>query len=931
MNPETAIIEIKNLFNQGRHSEAVKKAVQICQNFPSSIEIRKLLGNIHFLLRNFEESIQLFDQVISLNPNDAEAIFNLGILHLQTNQLKISEEYLKHYLSINPNDYVGWITFSEIHFKLKEYKKSIFDCDTAIKINSNFPESWLHKGNAYTGLKQYKEAVYCYDHAINLNPMFFDAFNNKGFALGELNQFTDAITAIDKAIAIKSDSFQAWFNKGNIFLKLNQHTEALNCYNKSIALNPYFDKAVINKSNVLKNLKQYEEALDTCDIFIKLRPNIPEGWSNKASILSILNRFDDAMSCYEQAIALQPDFVAAWSNKGNTLHELKQYDNAISCYDKALSFNPNFSEAWANKANTLNKLGQYILALESCETALKIDENFPEAWAIKADALNGIGKFNEALICYQKAISLDPNSAQAWSNMGNTLNKLKLSAEALRCFEKSIELNPNLAEAWSNKGNALSKIKNFEDSLNCFKKAYQLNPQIDFLLGDIINAKLRVCNWHSLHKNISECISAIENGKLTIDPFTAFGFIDNPELLKRCSQIYARKKFGNKSSNSLQTVKKVKNTKIKLGYFSADFHDHATSYLIAELFELHNREEFEIYGFSFGPISNSQIRNRLEKSFNKFYVVNDLTDSDVSELSRSIDIDIAIDLKGFTLDARTNIFSNRCAPIQVSYLGFPGTMGTHFMDYIIADNVICPEDYEKYYTEKIIYLPDSYQVNDSKRIISDHPFTKAELGLPDNSFVYCCFNNNYKILPEIFDVWMDILKNTTETVIWLFEDNPSATTNLKLEAIKRGVSDQRLIFAKSMPLDKHLSRHKFADLFLDTRPYNAHTTASDALWAGLPILTYPGNSFPSRVASSLLKSVGLDELIVCSLDEYRDKAIQFANNPSQLNIIKEKLANNKSSFPLFDTKRFTANLEKAYKSIYNDYLQGLAPNNVRVK
>jgi predicted O-linked N-acetylglucosamine transferase (SPINDLY family) len=352
---------------------------------------------------------------------------------------------------------------------------------------------------------------------------------------------------------------------------------------------------------------------------------------------------------------------------------------------------------------------------------------------------------------------------------------------------------------------------------------------------------------------------------------------------------------------------------------------------MVELFEAHDNSKFELYGFSFGLSPNDEMKARVSAAFDQFYDVSSLTDIDVVLLSRKLKIDISVDLKGYTKDNRAGIFAMGCAPIQVNYLGYPGTMGADYIDYIIADKIVIPESSQDDFTEKVVYLPDSYQVNDSKRNISDRLFTKSELGLPQNGFIFCCFNNNYKILPATFDGWMRILKAVEGSVLWLFQGNATAASNLRKEAEARGVAGSRLVFAKIMKLDEHLARHRLADLFIDTFPYNAHTTTSDALWAGLPVLTCMGQSFASRVAGSLLTAIDLPELITRSQEEYEARAIELATNPTQLQELKAKLERNRLTTPLFDGKLFAKHIEAAYEAMYARSQAGLLPEHIEIQ
>ena len=618
--------------------------------------------------------------------------------------------------------------------------------------------------------------------------------------------------------------------------------------------------------------------------------------------LKELKRYDEALAHYDRALSLNPDHAGAWSNKGVSLHELKRYDEALAHYDKALSLNPDYAEAWGNMGNTLKELKRY----------------------------------DEALAYYNKALSLKPDYAEAWGNMGNTLKELKRYDEALAHFDKALSLNlahfdkalslkSNYAEAWSNKAAILNELKRYDEALAHYDKALSLKPDIDWIYGDLIHAKMKICYWSGLVEKLENITTKILKNEKVVTPFALLSLMDDSFLHKKSSEIFTQSKYP--PNPVLEPIPKYsKGQKIKIGYFSADFHNHATGYLMAELFELHNKNQFELIGFSFGPKENDEMRQRLEKSFDRFIDVSNKSDMEITQLSRGLNIDIAVDLKGFTQDLRTGIFANRAAPIQVNYLGYPGTMGADYMDYIIADRAVIPVESQSCYSEKVVYLPNSYQVNDRKRLISEKQFTRQELGLPDDGFVFCCFNNNFKILPATFAGWMRILKSVDGSVLWLLKDNPWVVENLKQEAQKQGIDEGRLVFAERMPLSEHLARHRQADLFLDTFPYNAHTTTSDALWTELPVLTLMGQSFASRVAASLLSATDLPELITGTQEEYEALAVELALNPKKLADIKLRLVNNRLTTPLFDTPLFTKNIEAAYIKMMERYHADLEPD-----
>jgi len=411
--------------------------------------------------------------------------------------------------------------------------------------------------------------------------------------------------------------------------------------------------------------------------------------------------------------------------------------------------------------------------------------------------------------------------------------------------------------------------------------------------------------------------------------FTVLSIFNSLSLQKISAEINVKDKFKN-FNMSKKIIIKNKNKKIRLGYYSADFRKHAMSYLLTKMFELHDKSKFEIFAFSFGPETNDYMQKRISSTFYKFIDVRTKTDLEVAKLSQELKIDIAIDLMGFTKLNRFGIFIEKCAPLQINYLGYPGTTGSNSIDYIIADKFLIPEINQKHYSEKIIYLPNSYQVRDSTQKISEKNYTRKELGLIENSFVFCCFNKHYKINPKIFNLWMKILKKINGSVLWMLEDNIKTSKNLKKEALKNGISEDRIIFAKRVSMEEHLARHKAADLFIDTYPYGAHTTCSDALWAGLPVATLVGETFASRVAGSILSAINMKELITYTEKEYENLIIDLATDSRKLKQIKIKLSKNKYTEPLFDTKLYTRNIESSYSKIYENHLNNLPADNIEI-
>jgi predicted O-linked N-acetylglucosamine transferase (SPINDLY family) len=638
----------------------------------------------------------------------------------------------------------------------------------------------------------------------------------------------------------------------------------------------------------------------------------------------------EGLRLLEQSIDADPFNADAYNNRGLALQNLKRLDEALDSFDRSIALKPRSAEAFINKGLALREQGRFPEALASFEHALDIDPGNPEQHNNRGNVLLDLGRAEGALASFDRAIELVPNYPEAFANRGSALQELGRIAEALASFDRAIALDANLAEAHNLRGDLLLKARREPEARASFERAYRLKPDLEFVYPRLLYSRLRTCDWNDIESQLAKLHARIARGEQLCIPFDALGLTGSPAIQRKAAQTYAARKFPPRVELGTIPVRQA-GKKIRLGYYSADYRDHATSRLMAELFELHDRTVFELIGFDFGPESGDEMHRRVQAAFDRFVDVRRMSDREVARLSRELQIDIAVDLKGFTEDCRPGIFAERAAPVQVNYLGYPGTMGADYFDYIIADRVLIPAASQSHYSERIVFLPDSYQVNDRTRSIADRSFGREELGLPPAGFVFCCFNNNYKITPPTFDAWMRILKRVEASVLWLIEDSPTAAENLRKEAGKRGVRAERLVFARRMGLPEHLARHRSADLFLDTLPYNAHTTASDALWAGLPVLTCAGEAFASRVAASLLSAVGLPGLITNELTEYEALAVELATNSPRLAQIRQKLLANRQTAPLFDTPRFAKHIEAAYSEMHERCLAGLPPDHILVK
>ena len=682
----------------------------------------------------------------------------------------------------------------------------------------------------------------------------------------------------------------------------------------------------INSVIELFSQGKISQTLEVVQDLFKDYPNEPILFNISGACHAGLGQLDAAIKSYEEAIAIKPDYAKAHFNLAGTLHDLGQLDAAIISYEKTIEIKSDFAEAHNNLGNVFKELQQDDAAIQSYKKALVINPQYVESQYSLGNIFQELGQFESAIKCYEKVLVIKPNFAEVYNNLGNALNKLLQKDEAIKFYEKAIAIKSDYAGAYANLASVLKDLKRLEEALVIYESEIIQNSDLDFILGELLHTRMHLCIWDDLSNKLNELRKKINNSEKVLNPFVLLALIDDPELQRRQAEIYAIDLSS--INNKLPRVNCYsRHKKIRIGYFSADFRDHPVAYLTAELYELHDRSKFEIYAFSFGPDTKDKMNLRIQTGVDYFHDVYNKSDKDIAMLSRSIEIDIAIDLGGYTADSRSGIFAMSPAPIQVSYIGYLGTLGVNYYDYIIADQTIIPEKNQKYYSEKIAYLP-SYQVNDSKEEVLDTIFTRSDLGLPEVGFVFCCFNNTFKITPSTFDSWSRILAKVHDSVLLIYADNKLAERNLTNEIVKRGVNPSRLIFGERLPKSEYLARYGVANLFLDTHPYNAGTTASDALRMGLPVLTYTGESFPSRMASSLLNAVNLPELIATSQEHYEHIAIELALNPSKLKIIKDKLISNLSISELYNTLLFTQNIESAYTQVYERYQNELEPDHI---
>lgn len=774
---------------------------------------------------------------------------------------------------------------------------------------------------------QLAQAQALYEEILRVQPRHFDALHLLGVIAAQSRNPERALTMFDRALGVDRTNAVAHFNKGTALQDLKQWQAALASYDRAIAIKPDFAEACSNRGVVLAELGQLPEALDSCNQALAIKNDFAEAFFNRGNVYRDLKQWEAAVHSYDQAVSIRVNYAEAFFNRGNVQREQGSREAALRSYDQSIALRPDFAPAYANRGNVQRELKQWNAALASYDRLIALEPKDADAHFNRGIVLTDLGRLEAALAAYSLALALRADFAEAYLNRGNLCRMLKRYEPALLDIEHALAIKPELADAWYSLGDVQTELRRYPAAAAAYERAFSLKPDIKLLLGKLSHARMWMCAWDDFDADVARLAASVARDELAAEPFVVSTLSGSAALLRRTAEIWVREEYP--PNFALPPIAKHGvHGKLRIGYFSPDFRNHPVSVLMAEVFEGHDRSRFDVMAFSLGPDTQDPMRQRLQNAFDRFIDIGTRSDQEVALLARSMELDIAVDLAGFTHGSRPGIFALRAAPLQVSYLGYPGTMAAPYMDYLIADPVIVPPELRAHYTEGMLYLP-SYQANDSTRRIAEKIFTRQELGLPASGFVFCCFNAAYKITPSTFGGWMRILQRVPGSVLLLRAGGEEAASNLQKEAQRRGVDPARLVFGKPTPAaSDYLARYRTADLFLDTLPYNAHTTASDALWAGLPVLTCAGESFASRVAASVLTAVGLPELIASTPENYEDCAVALATDADRLASIKQRLAVNRLSTPLFDSRAFTRNLETAYQRICERYQGDLPPDDI---
>ncbi len=763
--------------------------------------------------------------------------------------------------------------------------------------------------------------------ALRADPRHHGAWHLRGLLALEGGSLDQGIEWIERSLSLNPYQAAAHSNVGNAWLEKGRPEPALASFERALRLDPDYFPALYNRGNALRELGRLEEALASYDQTLRVRTGHAPALNNRGLVLVALGRSEEARASFERAAELDPRFAEACRNLAATLLQLGHRDEALDSYERFVRASPKDAQGWHGLGNALLAQKRPEEAAASYTRAIEIDPTHVDSLINRGTALQSLQRPADALEDYRRALALAPESVLALNNSGNALLELGQAEAALARHDRALELAPETADTWYNRGAALRELKRYAESARSFEEVLRIAPDRDYALGNLFHLRMDYCDWRDYEPLSRQLLEALEKHKRVINPMSLLMLPSDPTLPLDCARAYVEAHHPWLPQQALRVPSAHRTAgRIRVAYVSGDLREHPVSYLLVGALERHDREAFEIVGVSLKEAEESEFGRRVRAAFDGWVEVRDRSDRDVAELLRELEVDIAVDLMGFTQGMRLGIFAQRAAPVQVTYLGYAATVGAPFMDYLIADEVAIPDGDERGYAEQIVRLPHCYLPNDDRRPTAASVPTRTAAGLPERGLVFCAFTNPYKINPPMFDVWMRLLRDTPGSVLWLRSMAQDACVNLWREAEARGLSRERLVFAPyAADMSAHLARLAVADLFLDTLPYNAHSTACDALWAGVPVLTCTGRSMASRTAASAVMAAGLPELVTHTLDDYERKALQLAHDPAELQRLRARVASSWGDSPLFDTARYTRDLEAAYRTMLQRARRGEPP------
>lgn len=721
-----------------------------------------------------------------------------------------------------------------------------------------------------------------------------------------------AADALRRSVEAQPGQPAAWLNFGAALRAAGRAQEALRCYDRVLALAPALPEAYNNRAAALVDLGRCEEALASCDRALALRPAYPEALNNRATALCRLKRPREALASLDRALELQPLFATAYANRAAALIDCDRPEEALADGERALGLDPRQVDAHNNRGLALQRLGRLAEALDSLDRALRLQPGYAEAHVNRGNVLRELGRREEGLASIDRALQLQPYDPAARYSRAEALRHLGRSREALESYALALELKPDLLGALNDRARLLAELGRHEEAAAGFARVIEQEPDFELAAGHLLHCRLRGCDWTGYEASVAGLLAAVERGAPAVAPLWCLALTDSAALQLTCARTFARHQVP-RGVVPLPPTGVRRAGKLRVAYLSSDFREHPVARLLAGVFEQHDRSRFETIGISLSTADHGDLGRRVAAAFDHWEEASRLADAEIAGLIRRLDVDILVDLNGWTQGMRPGVLARRPAPVQVSYLGYPGTSGTDYMDGLIADDFVVPQAMIGCYSERVVALPGVFQANDDRRAAGARAPTRAQAGLPETAFVLGSFSHVGKLTPALFEVWAGFLRTGRDSVLWLVADGDLARRNLRKEAERRGVEADRLVFAPRLAYAGHLARIPLTDLALDTFPFNGGATTSDVLWAGVPVLTCAGEAFASRMTGSLLQAVELPELVTRNLEEYARVGLRLLQRPEELRALRSKLAANLRTTTAFDARGKCRELEAAFE------------------
>ncbi|XP_006647294.3 probable UDP-N-acetylglucosamine--peptide N-acetylglucosaminyltransferase SEC [Oryza brachyantha] len=892
-------------YRSGKYREALEHGNIVYEKSPRRTDNLLLLGAIYYQIRNYDMCIAKNEEALAIDPNFAECYGNMAN---------------------------AWKEKGDVDLAIRYYL-------TAIQLRPNFCDAWSNLASAYTRKGRLNEAAQCCRQALAINPRLVDAHSNLGNLMKAQGFIQEAYNCYIEALRIDPQFAIAWSNLAGLFMEAGDLDKALLYYKEAVKLKPSFADAYLNQGNVYKAMGMSQEAIISYQRAVQARPDYAMAYGNLATIYYEQGQLDMAIRCYNQAIVYDPQFVEAYNNMGNALKDAGRVEEAISCYRSCLALQANHPQALTNLGNIYMEWNLISAAASFYKAAISVTSGLSSPLNNLAVIYKQQGNYADAITCYTEVLRVDPTAADALVNRGNTFKEIGRVNEAIQDYIQAATIRPTMAEAHANLASAYKDSGHVETAIVSYKQALRLRPDFPEATCNLLHTLQCVCDWenrNSMFCDVEEIIrKQIKMSVLpSVQPFHAIAYPIDPMLALEISRKYAAhcsliaSRFGLPPfvhPPPVPVKAEGKHCRLRVGYVSSDFGNHPLSHLMGSVFGMHDRDNIEVFCYALSQNDGTEWRQRIQSEAEHFVDVSAMTSDMIARIINQDKIQILINLNGYTKGARNEIFALQPAPVQVSYMGFPGTTGAAYIDYLVTDEFVSPTCYAHIYSEKLVHLPHCYFVNDYKQKNRDCldpicPHKRTDYGLPEDKFIFACFNQLYKMDPEIFDTWCNVLKRVPNSALWLLRFPAAGETRIRAHAAARGVRPDQIIFTDVAMKNEHIRRSSLADLFLDTPLCNAHTTGTDILWAGLPMITLPLEKMATRVAGSLCLATGLgEEMVVSSMKEYEDRAVDLAVNPGKLQALTNKLKEVRMTCPLFDTARWVRNLERAYYKMWNLY------------